>query len=244
MDHFKAILVRVDKTFPMHLWDRLLQKTESTLNMLWQTNIAPKISAYAYMYGQHDFNKMPLAPMGCAVLIHNKQAVKKTWDDHANKRYYTETSREHYQCYKIWNKLTQVLREETDTNIEITEKQKLTQLADIFQIVTTKMREKESEKKETLCKISHTNKGGKHTSQKHHHQQENSPKPCQLSRTFLLHYQINTNNAQISSPKRSRLGRSQHLPSWQHQSQKSHHDANPRVFHGRHSNPPTLSEHL
>ena len=46
-DHFKAILGGVDKTFPIFLWDWLLPQAESTLNMLWPTNIAPKISAYA-----------------------------------------------------------------------------------------------------------------------------------------------------------------------------------------------------
>ena len=39
-DHFKAILSLVDKTFPMHLWDRLLPQTEHILNMLWPTNIS------------------------------------------------------------------------------------------------------------------------------------------------------------------------------------------------------------
>ena len=58
--------------------------------------------AYAYMYGQHDLNKMPLAPMGCTVLIHNKPATKKTLESHAIEGYYIETSREHYRCYKIW----------------------------------------------------------------------------------------------------------------------------------------------
>ena len=105
-DHFKAILAGVDKTFPMHLCDRLLLQAESMLNMLGQTNTAPKISAYEYMYGQHDFNKMPLAPMVCAVLIHHKPAAEKTWNDHTSKGYYTETSREHYKCDKLWTKKT------------------------------------------------------------------------------------------------------------------------------------------
>ncbi|KAL7478346.1 LOW QUALITY PROTEIN: hypothetical protein ACHAW6_006995, partial [Cyclotella cf. meneghiniana] len=66
-DHFVAILSGVDESFPMHLWDRLLPQAEMTLNLLRQSNVAPKVSAYAYMNGPYDFNKMPLAPMGCAV---------------------------------------------------------------------------------------------------------------------------------------------------------------------------------
>ena len=58
-DHFTTISVGVDKNFPIHLWDRLLPQAENMLNMLRTTNIAPKILAHAYMYGQHIFNKMP-----------------------------------------------------------------------------------------------------------------------------------------------------------------------------------------
>ena len=82
-DHFKAILVGVDKTFLLHLWDRLLLQAEATLNILQPTNITPTISAFAYMYGTHDFNNMLLASMGCVVLLHNKPDIRKTWDNHA-----------------------------------------------------------------------------------------------------------------------------------------------------------------
>ena len=33
-DHFIAILCGADKSFPLHLWDRLLRQAEHTLNML------------------------------------------------------------------------------------------------------------------------------------------------------------------------------------------------------------------
>ena len=105
-DHFKAILTGVDKTFPLHMWARLLPQALSMLNMLCPTNIMQKISADAYMYGQHNNNKMPLVPMGCAVAVHNKPETRQTWDDHVIDRYCIKTSREHYQCYKIWVKNT------------------------------------------------------------------------------------------------------------------------------------------
>ena len=62
-DHLNAIIAGVDKTFPMHPWHLLLPQIEMTLNMLHPINIIPKISAYAYMHDQHDFNKMQLALM-------------------------------------------------------------------------------------------------------------------------------------------------------------------------------------
>ncbi len=69
-NHFKAVIAGVDKTFPMQLWDRLLTKTVLTLNLLQQSNVAPTVSAYQYVNGAFDYNKMPLAPMQCAVQIH------------------------------------------------------------------------------------------------------------------------------------------------------------------------------
>ena len=45
--------------------------------MLSPTKKAPKISVYACMYGQHNFNKMLLAPMDCAVLLHNKPDIQQ-----------------------------------------------------------------------------------------------------------------------------------------------------------------------
>jgi hypothetical protein len=45
-NHFKAVLASIDNTFPMHLWDRLLPQTITTLNLLRQLNAVPIISAY------------------------------------------------------------------------------------------------------------------------------------------------------------------------------------------------------
>ena len=41
------------------------------------------VEAHAYMYSQHNFNKMPLTPMGCLVFLYYEPAARKTWDDHA-----------------------------------------------------------------------------------------------------------------------------------------------------------------
>jgi hypothetical protein len=75
-DHFLAILAGVDKSFPPHLWDLLLPQAELMLNLLRQSTINPKISAWEFFYGPFDFNKTPLGPVGCCVLIHAKPT---TW---------------------------------------------------------------------------------------------------------------------------------------------------------------------
>jgi hypothetical protein len=71
--HFKAILASVDDTFPMQLKDKLLPQTITTLNLLQQSNSIPAISAYQYVRGNFDYNKTPLAPLGCVVQMHKSQ---------------------------------------------------------------------------------------------------------------------------------------------------------------------------
>lgn len=65
--HIISNLLGCDKNFPVNEWHRLLRQMKLTLNMLRPSNVAPKVSAHTYIYGVHDYNKMPLAPLGCAV---------------------------------------------------------------------------------------------------------------------------------------------------------------------------------
>ena len=70
--HFLAGLATCDPEFPISEWDRLLEQAEMTLNMLRTARCHPKLSSYAYIHGNHDFNKTPLAPPGTRVVIHKK----------------------------------------------------------------------------------------------------------------------------------------------------------------------------
>jgi hypothetical protein len=49
--HFISILSRVDDKFPLCHWCHLLGPAELTVNLLRQSNVAPKISAYAHVHG-------------------------------------------------------------------------------------------------------------------------------------------------------------------------------------------------
>ena len=69
-NHLISILEGVDSSFPMSLWDKLLPQAELTINLLRQSNSTPNVSAHAHLFGVFDFNKMPLAPLGCAIQIH------------------------------------------------------------------------------------------------------------------------------------------------------------------------------
>jgi hypothetical protein len=65
-----------DKKFPISCWCQIVSQTELTLNLLRQSNIAPNISAYAQVHGQHNYMRNPFAPIGCRVEVHIKPGVK------------------------------------------------------------------------------------------------------------------------------------------------------------------------
>ena len=45
--HFKSLLCRVDNSFQLELWGRIIKQTEMKINLLWQANKTLKVSAYA-----------------------------------------------------------------------------------------------------------------------------------------------------------------------------------------------------
>ncbi len=86
----------VDINFPMNLWDRLLPQTVLTLILLRQSNIALTVTAYQYIHGAFNYNKMPLAQMGCAVQIHKRSEKRGSWAFYSIDGWYLRTSPEHY----------------------------------------------------------------------------------------------------------------------------------------------------
>ena len=86
--HFISILAGVAEDFPMYHWDKLIPQGELTFNLLRQSNTAPNVSAHAHLFGPFDYNRCPLAPMGCAVLIHVPTQVRRTWGKHTRRGWY------------------------------------------------------------------------------------------------------------------------------------------------------------
>ena len=71
-NHFIAGLCSTDTGFPLNLWDRLLPQALLTLNLLRRSRINPRLSAHAQVYGAFDYNRTPVGPPGCKVLVHEK----------------------------------------------------------------------------------------------------------------------------------------------------------------------------
>jgi hypothetical protein len=78
--HFISILSGVDDKFPLSLWCALLEQMELTMNLLRQSNVVPKILAFAHIHGHHNYMKKPFAPIGCSVQVHVKPKNRWTWD--------------------------------------------------------------------------------------------------------------------------------------------------------------------
>ena len=100
--HLLACLATCDPDFPISEWDRLLFQVELTLNLLRSSRVNPRLSAYAYLNGNFDFNKTPLAPLGTKVVVHLKPDQRASWAYHGQAGWYVGPSREHYRCVKCY----------------------------------------------------------------------------------------------------------------------------------------------
>ena len=101
-NHFITGLCSLDPNFPIAEWDRLLDQCFLTLNLLRQSRLNNKLSAYAHVFGQFDFSATPLAPPGTKVVIHNKTSTRASWDPRGIEGWYIGPSLHHYRCVKCF----------------------------------------------------------------------------------------------------------------------------------------------
>ena len=101
-NHFMAGLCTTDKSFPLHLWHRLLPQAKLTLNMMRGAHLNPLFSAHEFLHGRFDFNATPLAPPGMHVVAHEKIDNRGTWSPHGKDAWYVGPALHHYRCYNVW----------------------------------------------------------------------------------------------------------------------------------------------
>jgi hypothetical protein len=99
--HFIAGICSVDPTSPLKLWDKLLPQATITINLLRTSIINPRMSAYAQLNGNFDFNRAPLAPPGTRIVDHEKPDQRASWDPHGLDGYYLGPALDHYRCYQV-----------------------------------------------------------------------------------------------------------------------------------------------
>ncbi len=101
-NHFVSLLGRVYDRFPLSMWCHLVWPAELTINLLQQSNVAPKVSVYAHVHGQHHYMKCPFAFLGCAVIAHVKPQNRQSWDVHADTGFNIGMAMEHHRCFHIY----------------------------------------------------------------------------------------------------------------------------------------------
>jgi len=97
-NHLIAGICTVDPLFPIQLWDELLPQSQDTLNLLRTSRNNPKLSAYAILEGEFNFNKNPLAPPGTKALVYVDPTQRTTWGTHAVGGWYVSPAKQHYRC--------------------------------------------------------------------------------------------------------------------------------------------------
>ena len=85
MDHLIGVMSGTAAAFPAHLWYQSIPQAERQLLILRQSNLNPKISAYAHVYGPHNYNGAPCVPNGMETLVHNKMKIRGTFAEHCSK---------------------------------------------------------------------------------------------------------------------------------------------------------------
>jgi hypothetical protein len=86
----------------MHLWCQILPQIEHQLLLLCQSKPNPNISAYAHVYGHHDYNRRPFVPIGMEALVNNQPHKHRLFAQHCRKAFVLGTSTKHYWCWKFW----------------------------------------------------------------------------------------------------------------------------------------------
>ena len=101
-NQFLSGLATCDPDFPVTEWDRLIPQAEMKLNHLRASRCNPKLSAYTYIHGLYDFNKVPLAPPCTTVILHKKTGPRLSWGYRGKQAWYVGPAHNHYQCFRCY----------------------------------------------------------------------------------------------------------------------------------------------
>eukprot|EP00804_Cyclotella_cryptica_P022715 CCRYP_012502-RA/>CCRYP_012502-RA protein AED:0.41 eAED:0.41 QI:0/-1/0/1/-1/1/1/0/237 len=72
-NHWLAGMGTLDPNCPIQLWCQFIEQGQDTLNMLRTSRVNPRLSAYAILDGQFEFDRTPLAPVGTKALVFRPQ---------------------------------------------------------------------------------------------------------------------------------------------------------------------------
>ncbi len=98
-DAFIAALATTDSNFPLQLWDsRLTPQIQDTLNLLCALCLNPSKSAYIILNRPYNWNRYPLAPLGCRAIIYKNGDTRGSRAPRGVNAWYLGPSEDHYWC--------------------------------------------------------------------------------------------------------------------------------------------------
>jgi hypothetical protein len=95
---FIVALATTDSDFPLQLWERLIPQVEDTLKMLWALQIDPSKSAYKILNGLYNWNRYPLALLGCKAIVYKDGDIRGSWASRGVDAFYLGPAKDHYRC--------------------------------------------------------------------------------------------------------------------------------------------------
>jgi hypothetical protein len=107
---FIAALATTDSDFPLQLWDRLTPQVEDTLNMLQALHVDPSKSAYKILNRPYNWNRYPLAPLGCKAVVYEDCNTRESWASHGIDAFYLGPAKDHYRCNNYYIPNTRAYR--------------------------------------------------------------------------------------------------------------------------------------
>ena len=78
--HIKAGLAFLDPDFPISGLEKLVEQGELTLNLFLASRATPKLSHFAYLFGESNYSAATLVPLGTKTLAHSKPVVRNSWE--------------------------------------------------------------------------------------------------------------------------------------------------------------------
>ena len=108
--NFVGVLTGTTYTLTMNLWCQSTPQAKRQLLLLRQSNVNPQISAYAHIYGPHNYDAEPFVPIGMESLVHDNPRQRKLFAEHCKRGYVMGTYFEHYRAWNIWMKASQATR--------------------------------------------------------------------------------------------------------------------------------------
>jgi hypothetical protein len=100
-DAFIAALATTDQDFLLQLWDKLTPQVQNTLIMMRASRIDLAMLAYKILNGPYDWNRYPLAPLGCKAVVYKDGDTQGSCVSHGVDGWYLGPLHDHYSSTYI-----------------------------------------------------------------------------------------------------------------------------------------------